>query len=480
MRGGVSPLLPQSNESILVYDRIGSNSGNLLYVNGVFRTLMTEDTEIDMDNYAGEGKRYTDKDIARINEEYDAYIVPLADAFRPDFTNKLNIYAELFRKLKIPCVIIGIGIRAPYEPNLNESFPFDDAAKNFVSAVLEKSAMIGVRGQITADYLKKLGFTEEKDYTIIGCPSMYTFGKHLEQRTLELGPESKISINFSQNVSENLLEYLINLTHQYENSQCVAQLTTEFATFYMNKGLEESRAKELYQRDKVRFFTSALDWFENMKHVDLSIGLRLHGNIAAILGGAPAIFIPHDGRMRELAEYHDFPCLMADKFRPGVPLEELVKQVNLSTHLKRHERNFTHFLDFLACNQLKNIYLNNPDRMDAPYDSRVSKERNEMVSAVLASKEEVLQRCLSYQNGMETKQNKKISALEKKFKNSEKKNNEIKAEVSLLLSEKENILVEQKKLEEENNCLKAENKKLNDIVNSRTVKLARKFRKIFK
>lgn len=80
--------------------------------------------------------------------------MPLADAFREDFRPVLRNYTQLIRKLKIPVVVTGVGLRANYEPQLDEGFTFDEDVTNFVKAVLEKSAQIGVRGQITADYLK--------------------------------------------------------------------------------------------------------------------------------------------------------------------------------------------------------------------------------------------------------------------------------------------------------------------------------------
>ena len=100
----------------------------------------------------------------------------MADAVRADFVREMKGLTKLVKSLKIPCFVIGIGVRAPYEPEVDFSYSFDDVVREFLKAVLEKSAIIGVRGWITADYLSRLGFKEERDFTIIGCPSMYTFG----------------------------------------------------------------------------------------------------------------------------------------------------------------------------------------------------------------------------------------------------------------------------------------------------------------
>src|SRR5699024_7513084 len=102
--------------------------------------------------------RINKNDADYINETYDCYIIPLADAFRESFRSHLRRYTRLIKKLNIPVIVVGVGLSAPFEPDLDEGFPFDADVKNFVSAVLEKSNIIGVRGQITADYLTKLGF----------------------------------------------------------------------------------------------------------------------------------------------------------------------------------------------------------------------------------------------------------------------------------------------------------------------------------
>ena len=46
-----------------------------------------------------------------------------------------------------------------------------------------------------------------------------------------------------------------------------------------------------------------------MEGLDFSIGTRLHGNMAAIAAGRPAVLISHDGRTGELAKTMHLPHL---------------------------------------------------------------------------------------------------------------------------------------------------------------------------
>lgn len=41
------------------------------------------------------------------------------------------------------------------------NYPYDDAAADFLKAVLNKSEMIGIWGEHTAEYLKRHGFVPE-------------------------------------------------------------------------------------------------------------------------------------------------------------------------------------------------------------------------------------------------------------------------------------------------------------------------------
>src|SRR5699024_11966880 len=71
--------LPISNEirkpeEMILNNLIGGNVGNLIYAYSIYRNLMTEDVEIIPDKY-----KIDPNQADYINENYDAYIIPLAD-----------------------------------------------------------------------------------------------------------------------------------------------------------------------------------------------------------------------------------------------------------------------------------------------------------------------------------------------------------------------------------------------------------------
>jgi len=383
MRAGKTPF--QSNTALEVMNKnlIGSNVGNLIYQNSIYRTLQTDNVIIEPDDY----KINPDK-AAEINEQYDGYIIPLADAFRTDFVSTLENYTKLINRLTIPVYVIGVGLRAPFEPKLNEGFAFDETVKEFIKAVLNHSNIIGLRGQITSDYLTRLGFKEGIDHHVIGCPSMYTFGPDLIIRDTVINKDSKVAINNSRLSPENLLKFLERSQREFNDITFIPQWMKELKlTYYGGPDIDNkdqltyptSLTHRLYQEDKVNYFLSAHDWIEFLRTVDLSFGARLHGNITATIAGTPSILFPKDARMRELAEYHQLTHVMANEVTDDTTIFDLIEQVDFHSPEKMQKRNFNNYIDFLNKNDLDHIY-NYGGKTD--FDSKVV--NSEIVHPIIA------------------------------------------------------------------------------------------------
>ena len=130
IRSGIAPDEIKKPEEMILNNLIGGNIGNLIYAYSIYRNLMTEDVEIVPDRY-----RINEEDADMINKNYDAYIIPLADAFRDTFVGNLKKYTKLFKKLTIPVIVIGVGVKAPLNKRIKDGFPYDKEIKDFVNAV---------------------------------------------------------------------------------------------------------------------------------------------------------------------------------------------------------------------------------------------------------------------------------------------------------------------------------------------------------
>lgn len=363
IRAGMSPFESFPAEKILLNNSIGTNVGNFLYVYGILRNITQADSVITPNHYKSS---YTDAEIDTINQTQDIFIIPLADAFRNDFVNSLKSMTKLVKKLTIPCVIIGVGLRAPFEPDFSTPYNFDDAVKEFVCAVLEKSSMVGVRGEITSAYLSHLGFREGTDHMAIGCPSMYTVGPQLNIRETNITKDSRICINSSVTTPDNVHEFLDHVTKEFPDWHFVPQVLSELRLLYTgspyitkcNPLYPRRITDETYRTGKSEFFLNVPTWFEYMSKADLAIGSRLHGNIAALLAGTPSILIPKDARVRELSEYHDLTRVNAADITAETNVWDLIHSVDFQQPCRKQEANFNRFLSFLEKNEIPHIYQN--------------------------------------------------------------------------------------------------------------------------
>src|SRR5699024_6772965 len=140
-----------------------NNTGNVAFPYGLFRNLATEDSDVDSDWY---GSRLPLTET--INEKYTHYILPMANDMGGHFAGEMRKMTAFIKQLRIPVVLIGIGGAFAIDEKFNRSFAFDRTVKEFIQAVLERSATVGLRGEISGKYLKHLGFTEGTDYQVIG------------------------------------------------------------------------------------------------------------------------------------------------------------------------------------------------------------------------------------------------------------------------------------------------------------------------
>jgi hypothetical protein len=424
----MSPLDRFDAPYIMEHNSIGGNVGNLVYQYSVIRTLMTEDTTITPDYYDFHPRR-----AKEINENYDAYVIPLADAFREDFVPSLRKYTQLIKKLTIPVYVIGVGLRAPFEPKLNEGFPFDEDVKAFVSAVLEKSNTIGLRGQITSDYLTRLGFREGTDHVVIGCPSMYAFGRELNIRETNITKDSLVSVNSSRKSPNNVLDFITRSMKDYPNHYFIPQWMKELKMTYAggpsiakhSNNYPVNISDETFQNDRVRYFLNVPTWLDFLRQADLSFGARLHGNITATIAGTPSILIPKDARMRELTEYHQLTHVWHNDINEQTRLEDLIEKADFQSPTRSQAANFDNFITFLNKNKLKHIYQDTNTPAIVPLDEKVKATHLvEPVKTIFGcDKQEMAQRLITNYASLETKEkqkDEKIKSLQKSIKDKDK------------------------------------------------------------
>lgn len=322
-----------------------------MFAHAVQRHLSAPGVELVPDRYLA-----SEKDAERINAECDSFALPLANAFRKSFLPHLVRYTRLIERLNIPVTVIGVGAQASIDAGLEELRPHADTVKAFARAVLDRSAVIGVRGAFTADYLKSLGFN---DVEVIGCPSMYMHGRdfRVARRVERLTPSARIAVNITPNVPKTLPMALANLV-RYPDTVYIPQDLETLRTMLWGERVGGAGAELYHQtqrffaQEKAKFFVDPSTWMQFMKQRDFAYGTRIHGNMAALQAGTPACLIAHDSRTRELAQVLCIPFVRKEDVTSTTDIAELYEQLDFERTNREYPRLLENYIRFLDRNSV--------------------------------------------------------------------------------------------------------------------------------
>lgn len=380
MRAGLHPFSQKTIYEIITKNRVGDNIGNLLFPYGISRVLMAKNTTIKVMKIP---KEPTEERIAEINATYDAFLIPLANAFRISFIEELKKITAFVKKLTIPCIVIGVGAQASLGKEIKHA-ELEKTVHEFIDAVLEKSSLVGLRGDFSASYLEKLGYIPEKHFTVIGCPSLYLYGEDLPiPEKKELTPDSKISTNSKMQLPQKFHDFMYRSVQYFSDSYYIPQVIEEVRHMYYEIPIPDDFVKKepknyllnIHRKEHPDFpkpvsFVDATTWINFLKRRDFSFGSRIHGNIAAILAGIPAFIIVSDERIKELVTYHHIPHLMMKHLNEKTDIFELYANADFSQIGKYHKKNYEHYVDFLHKNQLVTAFETAEENVRLPFDRK--------------------------------------------------------------------------------------------------------------
>jgi len=353
-------------------DRVGTkNIGNLVFAHSAYKVLSAPGVDLSIDDYALTlSDSYADQ-VDEINERYDTFVLPLCNSFRLEYKDTLARMTRTIRKLRIPCVVTGVGAQVTLGGSFDELAPMATEVKDFVGAILDRSESIGVRGEITRDYLVSLGFSADR-VDVIGCPSMFYNGARMNVRkpaTLE-----RIAVNLTTMDDPQILKFAAYFNDRPENVTYVPQVRRLMPAIGRGDRLWEQLATperptpNLLRADKIAFLVDVVPWIDFMRSQSLAIGTRIHGNIVALLAGTPAHVMVHDSRTFELAQHFDIPHTLLrdiDEF----DLRRTFEQSDYTALNTGHGRRTAIYAAFLERNGLAHVLYDNA-ALDS-YDQRL-------------------------------------------------------------------------------------------------------------
>ncbi len=347
------------------------NIGNLVFAHAVYKALSTPDTIIDIDRYRLSLDDTFADEAEAINATYDAFVLPMCNAFRPAYRPTLARMTRTLRRLRIPCIVTGIGAQLGIGGDGSELAAMAEEVRDFVGCVLDRSASIGVRGETTRDYLIRLGFPADR-IDIIGCPSMFYHGAGLRVGKREL---TTVALNLSDVDDPRLDDFTSWFDAHRDGVTYVPQVRRlmpgaargDFAP-PQRLDAQDRRIPRLLEEERLAFLCDLMPWMDFLADRSFAIGTRIHGNIVALLAGTPAHVIAHDSRTLELARYFDIPHTPADQVA-GFDLRRTFARSDYDALHRGHPARLRAYAAFLERNGLRHI-LHQPANL-ALHDLRV-------------------------------------------------------------------------------------------------------------
>ncbi|MGW5876716.1 polysaccharide pyruvyl transferase family protein [Nocardiopsis terrae] len=374
LRSSKTPFEAATVEETLQQKIGGANLGNLVFSDSAFKMLDVSGAEI-----TTMGFRTRIPSPEEINEKYDYCVLPFANAFRPAFQRQLEQWTDVIEKLTVPVMVLGIGAQSTLDYDLEPMRSLDASVKRFASAVLDRAPSIGVRGEFTQKYLNHLGF---KDVEVIGCPSMFRYGRSLsvDKGTHGLSTDARIGMSVTGGVQGDLGQIVMDNYRRYPNLRYIAQDIPDLEKLYWgdtskaagkSAAMPDHRSHPLFEENRVRLHLDPITWIREMGTYDFVFGTRIHGNIVSLLGGTPSVVLCHDSRTLELSEYFDIPHRRMTEPAEEFDAAKLYEQADYTALVKGHDERFDRMTGFIEKHGLAHVYQSDQDG-GAAFEERIN------------------------------------------------------------------------------------------------------------
>lgn len=359
---------------------VAMNCGNYFYWDAVFRMVSVPGVEVVPDSLLSASKGAAPEYYDRINSEFDAYVFTLTNSFRKDFTKGLHRWAEVIDKIKIPVVGVGGGVQLGWDDGLEPGPAVDEATKRFVTSLLNKSASISVRGEITGAYLKRLGFGDEHVH-VTGCPSLYLNGPdYTVKPNGELNTDSKVGITIAVR-DYGFADFANRAFEQYPNITYIGQTSPDLETFVWGKDRLVDAKPDIpvhlehpyLKSGQARMFLDPRTWIEFLRDYQYMMGTRIHGNVAGILAGIPTTLISMDKRTHELGEFHEIPTIRRPDLRPDDTIASVYERSDWTAFNSGLQGRYENLCKFFDNNGIEHI--GQPGKANPAYDEALAKAK---------------------------------------------------------------------------------------------------------
>ena len=305
---------------------VGQNTGNLVFQYAAHRLIKSRTVTVGPSSFGTP---------ELLKNEIDALAIPSANFLREDLD--MTRFATFLERADLPLVFLGLGAQAASMSttrlNLHPSI------ERLIALVKERSRKVAVRGEFTASILERLGVD---GVHITGCPSNFInpdpdFAHRIKVKAVESGSsfithaeEPWPSDDKKTRVERRLMNWTLTgraimvqqsvpqvIEYMRRRNPAAVQMPSEGFEAKLHNQLAPDLDRMTFAdfvTHRLRNYVSVEQWMEDSARFDFSIGMRLHGNMAAWQAGTPALWIHHDARTQELVETMALPGLSVDDF----------------------------------------------------------------------------------------------------------------------------------------------------------------------
>lgn len=292
-------------------------------------------------------------DIPGLRNRYDCCILALAS--HVSTRRDVSYFADIVESLDIRTVAFSLGVQ-DYAMSSTAIPTVHPSVERLLRAVDERSEFIGVRGHYSAIVLSKLGFS---DVVPVGCPTVFW----------NMQPE--LNIRKGRNFRHPLIAYhrtlaaanwklldgaLILGQDFLDEAMLTDNLIHDQVLWKMERDayLEYDHSDRIFEllRSGSSFPRNFSEWFAAIGRSDFVFGPRLHGCIAALVQGIPAVLLTRDLRTEEMAQMFSIPSFAYDDLKYKTA-EDLFESADFTDFSATYGRRYNNYLKFLGENKLK-------------------------------------------------------------------------------------------------------------------------------
>lgn len=363
-----SSLLPYYSFTSQSFQRsIGYNTGNILICDYATRQLNYEF------NYS-----------SCWTGETDEYLILAANDLRPNYEINYDIWFNFLKNLHKPIHLIGLGAQATLEDMKPDDYikTLSPDMIQWIKMIAERCISIGVRGEFTADVLKRL---EIHNVDVIGCPTWFVNGFHqpvIHKKEWSCflkpafytcwKPYSAWHVAWHRAILDNMLKlsdpkFILQSEFDFLPYMIAYKDTVQFFSHFTAEdfklsaeciknhfGLEEY---DVYQNQKIKnmfeIFSDMQQWADFIRTRDFSFGFRIHGSIIALKNSVPAICVVSDSRMYELCRFFKIPFIQVNQITASdLNIRKIYEDADFTEMNKQYSNLLKNYVNFLNKNRI--------------------------------------------------------------------------------------------------------------------------------